>query len=157
MKWKLELYEPTQTYDGFPKWYDYELESIKHIDKMETILYDSDGNIIDKKVVTQAELLNKLNKERGANDQNIQISNPCYNKIKEDLISSIIPIGIIHLDVTGKMNKNYWMRCQGQELDRVIFKELFNVIGTKYGDGDGSTTFNVLDLRPEHWYIRYAN
>lgn len=35
----------------------------------------------------------------------------------------------------------------GQELDRVKYADLFRVYGVAYGDGDGSTTFNVPDIR----------
>lgn len=35
----------------------------------------------------------------------------------------------------------------GQELDRVKYADLFRVYGTTYGNGNGTTTFNVPDLR----------
>ena len=37
--------------------------------------------------------------------------------------------------------------CDGSELSRETYSELFNVIGTIYGEGDGSTTFNIPDYR----------
>lgn len=37
--------------------------------------------------------------------------------------------------------------CNGQAVSRVTFAGLFALIGTTYGAGDGSTTFNVPDLR----------
>ena len=40
-----------------------------------------------------------------------------------------------------------WLLCQGQAISRATYAELFNVIGTSFGEGDGSTTFNVPDLR----------
>ena len=40
-----------------------------------------------------------------------------------------------------------WVLCNGQALNRTTYSELFSVIGTTYGTGDGSTTFNVPDLR----------
>jgi microcystin-dependent protein len=40
-----------------------------------------------------------------------------------------------------------WQVCNGQELSREDFANLFAVIGTIYGDGDGSTTFNLPDYR----------
>ena len=40
-----------------------------------------------------------------------------------------------------------WMICNGSELDRTTYNGLFNIIGTSYGDGNGSTTFNIPDLR----------
>ena len=40
-----------------------------------------------------------------------------------------------------------WLPCHGQAVSRTDYEELFDVIGTTYGTGDGSTTFNVPDLR----------
>lgn len=37
--------------------------------------------------------------------------------------------------------------CQGQAVSRTTYSALYSVIGTKYGSGDGSTTFNVPDMR----------
>ena len=37
--------------------------------------------------------------------------------------------------------------CDGSEISRTTYSELFNVIGTTYGEGDGSTTFNIPDYR----------
>ena len=39
------------------------------------------------------------------------------------------------------------LMCDGSELSRDIYSELFAVIGTTYGEGDGSTTFNIPDYR----------
>lgn len=40
-----------------------------------------------------------------------------------------------------------WLFCGGQAVSRTTYSALFAVIGTTYGAGDGSTTFNVPDLR----------
>lgn len=40
-----------------------------------------------------------------------------------------------------------YLACNGLAVDRTIYANLFNVIGTDWGAGDGSTTFNVPDLR----------
>jgi len=42
-----------------------------------------------------------------------------------------------------------WLKCNGAEVDRVLFSKLFAVIGEQFGAGDGSTTFNLPDLRGE--------
>ena len=39
------------------------------------------------------------------------------------------------------------LACDGSEISRTVYDELFAVLGTKAGAGDGSTTFNVPDLR----------
>ena len=40
-----------------------------------------------------------------------------------------------------------YLLCYGQAVGRAGYAGLFNVIGTAYGAGDGSTTFNLPDLR----------
>jgi len=40
-----------------------------------------------------------------------------------------------------------WLLCDGAAVSRTTYANLFNLIGTTYGTGDGSTTFNVPDLR----------
>jgi len=40
-----------------------------------------------------------------------------------------------------------WLLCFGQAISRSTFANLFAVVGTTYGVGDGSTTFNIPDLR----------
>ena len=40
-----------------------------------------------------------------------------------------------------------WLFCAGQEVSRTTYAALYAVLGTVYGAGDGSTTFNVPDLR----------
>lgn len=47
---------------------------------------------------------------------------------------------------------NGYLWCHGQEVSRVTYAKLFNVIGTVYGDGDGSTTFNVPSA--EDYFLR---
>lgn len=40
-----------------------------------------------------------------------------------------------------------WLECGGQAVSRTTYARLFATIGTTYGAGDGTTTFNVPDLR----------
>ncbi|CAF1389311.1 unnamed protein product [Didymodactylos carnosus] len=40
-----------------------------------------------------------------------------------------------------------WLLCNGSNKSRIEYQRLFSVIGVKYGQGDGSTTFNLPDLR----------
>lgn len=40
-----------------------------------------------------------------------------------------------------------WIICDGREVSRTRYADLFANIGTAYGSGDGSTTFNVPDFR----------
>lgn len=42
---------------------------------------------------------------------------------------------------------NSWMLCDGRAISRTLYPDLFAVLQTTWGAGDGSTTFNVPDLR----------
>ena len=42
-----------------------------------------------------------------------------------------------------------WLKCNGAAVSRTTYANLFAIIGTTYGAGDGSTTFNLPDLRGE--------
>lgn len=39
-----------------------------------------------------------------------------------------------------------WLLCNGAAISRDDYADLFAVIGTTYGNGDGSTTFNLPDM-----------
>lgn len=56
------------------------------------------------------------------------------------------PIGSV-VDFAGTVAPAGWMLCYGQALNRTTYAKLFAVIGTTFGAGDGSTTFNLPDLR----------
>ena len=56
------------------------------------------------------------------------------------------PIGTI-LPYGGASAPSGWFICDGTAISRTTYSELFAVIGTSFGTGDGSTTFNLPDLR----------
>jgi microcystin-dependent protein len=41
----------------------------------------------------------------------------------------------------------YWLNCDGSAVSRNTYAALYTLIGTTYGAGDGTTTFNLPDLR----------
>lgn len=61
-----------------------------------------------------------------------------------------VPVGAI-LDyaaaASGQNFPDHYRPCDGREMFRVAFPSLFALIGTTYGAGNGSTTFNLPDLR----------
>lgn len=61
-------------------------------------------------------------------------------------IEERIPIGSLY-QFAGSTAPDGFMLCYGQAVSRSTYADLFNVIGTTYGVGDGSTTFNLPDLR----------
>ena len=58
----------------------------------------------------------------------------------------ITPIGAIAA-YTGTSVPAGWLYCNGGAVSRTTYAALFNAIGTRYGTGDGSTTFNLPALQ----------
>lgn len=56
------------------------------------------------------------------------------------------PVGAV-LPYAGTAAPTGWLLCYGQAVSRTTYAALFAVVGTTYGTGDGSTTFNLPDLR----------
>lgn len=56
------------------------------------------------------------------------------------------PIGAV-ISFGGSVIPHGYLLCNGQAVSRVDYTELFAVIGTAFGAGDGTTTFNLPDLR----------
>ena len=56
-----------------------------------------------------------------------------------------VPAGCI-MPYAGATAPDGWLLCRGQAVSRTTYADLFAVIGTAYGVGDGSTTFNLPDL-----------
>ena len=57
-----------------------------------------------------------------------------------------IPVGA-QLPFAGTTIPSGYLLCDGRAVSRTTYKDLFEVIGTTYGAGDGSTTFNLPDKR----------
>jgi len=57
-----------------------------------------------------------------------------------------IPSGML-APFAGTSAPSGWFLCYGQAVSRTTYAALFTAIGTTYGTGDGSTTFNLPDLR----------
>lgn len=56
------------------------------------------------------------------------------------------PTGTI-LTFSGRSIPDGFLLCNGSEVSRTTYAGLFSVIGTLYGNGNGSTTFKLPDLR----------
>jgi microcystin-dependent protein len=60
-----------------------------------------------------------------------------------------VPVGTVITWVgSASPDSTMWAECTGQAVARVgSYETLFSVLGTAYGTGDGSTTFNLPDFR----------
>lgn len=70
-------------------------------------------------------------------DGNLIVADPNY---------AIVPVGGI-VQFAGTVAPGGYLLCDGAQVSRTTYKPLFDVIGTTYGAGDGSTTFALPDLR----------
>ncbi len=59
--------------------------------------------------------------------------------------SSQIPVATVFYMAVNTAPAGYLI-CDGRAVERNAYPELFDAIGATYGEGDGSTTFNLPDL-----------
>lgn len=86
---------------------------------------DSNGNSITSTYATKVELANTNNE-----------------------LKSIVPVGIIYpFGGSNEKVPDGYLPCDGRAVSRTQYSALFNVIGTSFGNGDGTNTFNVPDMR----------
>jgi len=62
--------------------------------------------------------------------------------------SESVPVGTIIYHSANTPPTNF-IKANGDAVSRTTYSDLFTVIGTTFGSGDGSSTFNVPDLRGE--------
>lgn len=61
------------------------------------------------------------------------------------ILSDGMPTGIV-LSFAGNTIPENYLLCDGSAVSRSTYADLFKVIGTTYGAGDGSSTFNLPNL-----------
>lgn len=66
--------------------------------------------------------------------------------IDAELSQSLVCIGTV-FQYAGSIAPKGYLLCEGQAVSRIEYSNLFKIIGTIYGNGDGSTTFNLPDMR----------
>lgn len=67
-------------------------------------------------------------------------------QVPNEMLNNVAPPGVV-LPYAGTTEPSGWLLCYVQAISRTTYAALFSAIGTTYGGGDGSTTFNVPDLR----------
>lgn len=65
-----------------------------------------------------------------------------------DVLARIVKAGSVMAWPAGTPPTG-WLECSGAAVSRTTYSELFAAIGTTYGAGDGSTTFNLPNYRGE--------
>lgn len=62
------------------------------------------------------------------------------------VLKSGVPPGKVS-EWAGATAPDYWLLCDGAAVSRTTYADLFAIIGTTWGVGNGSTTFNLPDFR----------
>ena len=62
-----------------------------------------------------------------------------------DAAANTLPVGSLIASFASSMPGG--LLCHGAAVSRTTYKDLFAIIATKFGNGDGSTTFNLPDFR----------
>ena len=85
--------------------------------------------------------------EPAINDTNLnQMQLNIENAINAQVSGDTLPVGCIVPFTSDTVPEN-WLLCDGQAVSRTDYALLFSIIGTTYGVGDGSTTFNLPNLK----------
>jgi len=61
-------------------------------------------------------------------------------------LQNYVPTGCVKM-YAGSAPPSSWLICDGGAVSRTTYADLFAVIGTTYGSGNGSTTFNVPNMQ----------
>ncbi|MFN4165890.1 MAG: tail fiber protein [Ferrovibrio sp.] len=95
---------------------------------------DTTARALAEKLVAGAGVT--LIEQNDGDDETLQIA----------ITDSLLPTGLVS-PFAGSSAPAGWLLCDGAAVDREAYAVLFGVIGTTYGPGDGSTSFNLPDLR----------
>jgi len=66
--------------------------------------------------------------------------------VMNEIKNSLLPVGSL-VSYAGATAPEGYLLCDGTSVSRTTYATLFSVLSTTYGAGDGTTTFNLPDLR----------
>lgn len=64
-----------------------------------------------------------------------------------DNMLAVVPVGVVLPFAGTSAPTNLYLLCDGSAVSRTTYADLFALLGTSFGAGDGSTTFNLPDMR----------
>lgn len=92
---------------------------------------------------------------RGTNNQKEIDDVPFEKLVKNSELLAMLPVGTI-LPFAGGTIPSGFLACNGAVVSRTTYSALYSAIGTTYGTGDGSTTFN-LPLIEDNRFLEFAS
>ena len=81
-------------------------------------------------------------------ETNMFVGRTALDQVLQDVkgyVDDALPVGS-YIQFAGSQAPEGFLVCNGGAISRTTYSELFAVIGTTYGSGDGSTTFNLPNL-----------
>lgn len=85
----------------------------------------------------------KINDDNGVNIKSQYQRNRDFEAA---IAGGLVSLTGVYVPYGGDTLPAGWLWCDGSALSRIDYAELFAKIGTKFGSGDGSTTFNIPDF-----------
>lgn len=67
-------------------------------------------------------------------------------KLAQEVTDRLVPAGSV-MAFAGTSIPSGWLYCDGSAVSRTVYGALFLAIGVAWGNGDGSSTFNIPDLK----------
>lgn len=103
----------------------------------DSVISTAVSNVID----TAPAMLDTLNELSAAlNDD------PNFASTVTAALAALVPAGTINQTARATAPTGYLL-CDGSAISRTTYSALFDAIGTAYGSGDGSSTFNIPNLK----------
>jgi microcystin-dependent protein len=124
---------------------------IKHLAARKGDYAELRARATTKEDVGLGNLPNAISDDPATNSSKIVASTAALNKLQKqvgDSMTGMVAAFAMTAAPTG------WLKCNGAAVSRTTFAQLFAWLGTHYGAGDGSTTFNLPDMRglfPRGW------
>ncbi|WP_405123213.1 phage tail protein [Pseudomonas sp. M20] len=124
---------------------------IKHLAARKGDYAELRARATTKEDVGLGNLPNAISDDPATNSSTIVASTAALNKLQKqvgDSMTGMVAAFAMTAAPTG------WLKCNGAAVSRTTFAQLFAWLGTHYGAGDGSTTFNLPDMRglfPRGW------
>jgi microcystin-dependent protein len=115
-----------------------------------TIQVDSSGGYL--KVPSNGIGSNQLSSDasvdanRAVDTNHIKDGAVTADKLDSAAVSVLMPTASL-MPYAGSAAPTGYLLCDGAAISRTTYSSLFGIIGLTYGVGDGSTTFNIPDLR----------
>ena len=114
---------------------DYDINEAKSAQPPNILLGTSTNAMLVGKIIVQKE-----------SDTPIQIDSAFQTLFAPASASNGVVIGSVQM-FAGSVAPSGYLICDGSELSRATYSALFNVIDVTYGNGNGSTTFNLPNLK----------